>query len=211
VALRIGLNITGVPEDVLPEAAQLDAASTDPGRRPASGACHAFPRDTDAARLHQPTDSISRLPFISLLPPTRRHRLPFRWRRHRQRHPGAGPPWQPKCRRTTRSIFDCDTTSTRRVHHRDRRRGHLYPHCLPVDVSVHLGMLAKWVGLFVNAKQRCPVGCKAIVSHRGNRARLETVIRSTVIIDPERSRIIGPTVRAAGLRPREAEELCAAA
>ena len=147
MALRIGLNITGVPEDVLPEAAQLDAASTDPGRRPASGACRAFPRDTDAARLHQPTDSSSRLPFISLLPPTRRrYRLPSRWRRHRQRHLGAGPPWQPKRRPTTRSIFDCDTTSARRVHHRDCRRSHLYPHCLPLDVSVQLGTLAKWEG-----------------------------------------------------------------
>jgi hypothetical protein len=86
-------------------------------------------------------------PLSLLLPPSRRrYRLPFCWRRHRQRHPGAGPPWQPKRRPTTRSIFDCDTTSARRVHHRDRRRGHLYPHCLPLDVSVHLGMLAKWEG-----------------------------------------------------------------
>ena len=58
----------------------------------------------------------------------------------------APDPMAPKRRPTTRSIFDCDTTSARHVHHRDCRRSHLFPHCLPLDVSVQLGTLAKWEG-----------------------------------------------------------------
>lgn len=126
-----------------PSTGALAVASTDPGRRPASGACPAFPRDTDTARLHQLTASSSRLPF-SLLPPIRpRYRLPLRQRRHRQCPTGRRKGKQPKRRPNHRSIVDCDRTSTRRVHRRLGRRGDLCPHYLLRDVSVHLGTLVR--------------------------------------------------------------------
>jgi len=99
-------------------------------------------------RSTPPTYRLEQPATLYLSPPAHPPTVPpaFRRQRHRQRHPGAGRPWQPKRRPITRSIFDCDTTSARRVHHRDLRRGHLYPHFLPLDVSVHLGTLAQWEG-----------------------------------------------------------------
>lgn len=144
MALRIGLNTTGVPED---EAAQLDAASTDPGRRPASGACHAFPRDTtplDSTNL--PTRAAGYPLSLSSRPPANGTaclsaggataiviRAP-----DRHGNPNADRPLAPSSTAIQRRLGAFT--------HRDRHRGHLYPNCLPLDVSVHLGTLAKWEG-----------------------------------------------------------------
>ena len=125
--LGIDLNITGVPENVLSEAAQLDAASTDPGRRPASRRAALFADDTDAARLHEPTDWSSRLPFLFLLPPTRRrYRLSLRQRRHASVDPGARRASNPNAARTPQ-LCRLDRTSTRPVHRRLGPSGHLCP------------------------------------------------------------------------------------
>jgi hypothetical protein len=63
--LEIDLNITGVPENVLPEAAKLDAAPADPEVDPPAARSSLFPDNTDTARLHESTDWSSQRLFLS--------------------------------------------------------------------------------------------------------------------------------------------------
>jgi hypothetical protein len=62
--LEIDLNITGVTEHVLPEAAKLDAAPVDPDVDPPAARAALFPDNTDTARLHESTDWSSQRLFL---------------------------------------------------------------------------------------------------------------------------------------------------
>ena len=63
--LEIDLNITGVPEHVLPEAAKLDVAPADPDVDPPAARSSLFPDNTDTARLHESADWSSQRLFLS--------------------------------------------------------------------------------------------------------------------------------------------------
>jgi hypothetical protein len=54
--LEIDLDITGVPEHVLPEIAKLDAKPQDPDVDPPPARSPPFPDDTDTSRIHETTD-----------------------------------------------------------------------------------------------------------------------------------------------------------
>jgi hypothetical protein len=62
---EIDLNITGVPENVLPEAAKLDAAPADPDVDPPAARSSLFPDNTDIARLNESIDWSSQRLFLS--------------------------------------------------------------------------------------------------------------------------------------------------
>jgi len=83
--------------------------------------------------------------YPSLSPPAHKPTAPpsFRQRRDRQCELGRRTA-RLKRRPIPRRSVDRDRTPARHVHHRHHRCGNLYPPCLPLDVSVHLGMLAKW-------------------------------------------------------------------
>ena len=63
--LEIDLNITGVPENVLPEAPKLDGAPPDPDVDPPAARSSLFPDNTDTARLHESADWSNQRLFLS--------------------------------------------------------------------------------------------------------------------------------------------------
>ena len=62
--LEIDLNITGIPEHVLPEAAKLDIAPADPDIDPPAARSSLFPDNTYTARLHESADWSSQRLFL---------------------------------------------------------------------------------------------------------------------------------------------------